>query len=207
LSAAERENLLGLPDTQEELIRHYTFSEGDLSIIRQRRSPTNRLGFAVQLCYMRYPGVMLTVDEDPYPPLMRLVAAQLKVPLEAWADYGQRAETRREHLLELQSVFGFQPFTTQHYRPCVYSLDELAWQTDKGIVLATTLVDSLRRKSVLLPTPGVIERICAEAVTRGNRRIYDALAEPLSDTHCRRLDDLLNGLDPTVVSQAAIWYQ
>ena len=39
LSAAERESLLALPDTKDELIRHYTFSETDLSIIRQRRGP------------------------------------------------------------------------------------------------------------------------------------------------------------------------
>jgi TnpA family transposase len=195
LSAAERESLLALPDTKEDLIRYYTFSDTDLSIIRQRRGPANRLGFAVQLCYMRYPGVMLALDEEPFAPVLRQVATQLKVPLEAWADYGQRAETRREHLLELQSVFGFQPFTTRHYRPSVYSLDELAWQTDKGIVLATTLVDSLRRKNVLLPTPGVIERICAEAVTRANGRIYATLAEPLSDMHRRRLDDLLQRRD------------
>ncbi len=195
LSAAERESLLALPDTKEDLIRYYTFSDTDLSIIRQRRGPANRLGFAVQLCYMRYPGVMLALDEEPFAPVLRQVATQLKVPLEAWADYGQRAETRREHLLELQSVFGFQPFTTRHYRPSVYSLDELAWQTDKGIVLATTLVDSLRRKNVLLPTPGVIERICAEAVTRANGRIYATLSEPLSDMHRRRLDDLLQRRD------------
>jgi TnpA family transposase len=44
LSAAERESLLALPDTKDELIRHYTFSESDLSIIRQRRGPANRLG-------------------------------------------------------------------------------------------------------------------------------------------------------------------
>ena len=37
----------------------------------------------------------------------------------------------------------------------------------------------------------MIERVCAEAITRANRRIYDALAEPLSDAHRRRLDDLL----------------
>ncbi|CZV60416.1 DUF4158 domain-containing protein [Citrobacter freundii] len=30
LSAAERESLLALPDTKDELIRHYTFSESDL---------------------------------------------------------------------------------------------------------------------------------------------------------------------------------
>ena len=75
LSAAERESLLALPDTKDELIRHYTFSESDLSIIRQRRGPANRLGFAVQLCYLRFPGVILGADEPPFPPLLRLVPA------------------------------------------------------------------------------------------------------------------------------------
>ena len=74
LSAAERESLLALPDTKDELIRHYTFSESDLSIIRQRRGPANRLGFAVQLCYLRFPGVILGADEPPFPPLLRLVS-------------------------------------------------------------------------------------------------------------------------------------
>jgi TnpA family transposase len=62
LSAAERENLLALPDTDDELIRHYTFSESDLSIINQRRGHANRLGFAVQLCYLRFPGIILGVN-------------------------------------------------------------------------------------------------------------------------------------------------
>ena len=42
LSAAERDSLLALPATQDELIRHYTLSETDLSIIRQHRKPANQ---------------------------------------------------------------------------------------------------------------------------------------------------------------------
>ena len=49
LSATERASLLALPDTEDELIQHYTFSEADLSLIRQRRGDANRLGVAVQL--------------------------------------------------------------------------------------------------------------------------------------------------------------
>ena len=59
LSAAERESLLALPDTKDDLIRHYTLSDTDLSFIRQRRGPANRLGFAVQLCYLRFPGTAM----------------------------------------------------------------------------------------------------------------------------------------------------
>jgi TnpA family transposase len=65
LSAAERESLFALPETNEELIWHYTFSESDLSIINQRRGAANRLGFAVQLCYLRFPGIILGVDHPP----------------------------------------------------------------------------------------------------------------------------------------------
>ena len=86
LSATERESLLALPDAKDELIRHYTFNETDLSVIRQRRGAANRLGFAVQLCYLRFPGIFLGVDEPPFPPLLRMVAAQLKVPVESWND-------------------------------------------------------------------------------------------------------------------------
>ena len=84
-----------------------------------------------------------------------------------------------------------QPFGKRHYRAAVHVLEELAWQTDKSVVLAGALVDELRRQAILLPTLLVIERICAEAITRGNRRIYRALNEPLVNAHRRRLDDLL----------------
>lgn len=33
LSATERESLLALPDAKDELIRHYTFNETDLSFV------------------------------------------------------------------------------------------------------------------------------------------------------------------------------
>lgn len=127
LSITERDSLLILPDTKDELIKHYGFSESDLAIIRERRGSSNRLGFAIHLCYMRYPGMILGVDDEPFPPLLQMVAAQLKIPSEHWNDYGRRGQTRREHLLELQTVFGFQPFTTaNHYQSSVRSLEGLA---------------------------------------------------------------------------------
>ena len=58
-------------------------------------------------------------------------------------------------------------------------------------MLATALVDGLRRQRVLLPTSNVIERICAEAITRANRRIHAALTGSLTPQHCHRLDELL----------------
>lgn len=45
---------VALPDSDDELIRHHTFNEADLSL--QRRGDANRLGVAVQLCLLRFPG-------------------------------------------------------------------------------------------------------------------------------------------------------
>ena len=161
LSVAERDSLLALPATQDELIRHYTLSETDLLIIGQHRGAANRLGFAVQLCYLRFPGIVLGVDEPPFAPLLRMVAAQLKVPVENWDEYGQREQTRREHLVELQTLFGFKSFTMSDYKREVHTLTELALQTDKGIVLASALVENLRRQSIILPVINAIERASA----------------------------------------------
>jgi hypothetical protein len=123
--------------------------------------------------------------------LLGVVAEQLKVEPGLWAEYPQRDETRREHLLEIAGAFGFHTFSGQHYRAAIGQLVDLAVQTDKGIVLAQAMVESLRKQSILLPSVAVIERACAEAITRANRRIYAALTDPLSQTQRQRLDQLL----------------
>ena len=77
LSSAERDGLLTLPDAKDELIRLYTFNDADLANIQQHRGPANRLGFAVHLCYMRHPGILLAADTEPFAPLLRMVATDV----------------------------------------------------------------------------------------------------------------------------------
>ena len=125
------------------------------------------------------------------------------VPEESWNEYGQREQTRREHLVELQTVFGFKPFTMSHYRQAVHTLTELALQTDKGIVLASTLVENLRRQTIILPAMNAIERASAEAITRANRRIYAALTDSWLSPHRQRLDELLKRKDSSKVTWLA----
>jgi TnpA family transposase len=68
-----------LPESADDLIRYYTFNETDLSLIRQRRGEANRLGFAVQLCLLRYPGYALGSDAVLPQPLIGWVSRQLGV--------------------------------------------------------------------------------------------------------------------------------
>ncbi len=56
LSEAQITALLDPPTDQRELVRHYTLSAADLAAIRRCRGDHNRLGHALMLCYLRYPG-------------------------------------------------------------------------------------------------------------------------------------------------------
>ena len=99
--------------------------------------------------------------------------------------------TRREHLLELRAYLGLSSFGAGHHRQTVNRLCELAMQTDKGVVLAGQVLDDLRQRRVIIPSLDVIERICAEAITRANRRLYRLLNDPLTNDHRVGLDELL----------------
>ena len=203
LTAQERQSLVALPDNQTDFIRHYSLSETDLSLIKQKRDDTNRLGFAIQLCYMRYPGIILGVKEIPDPYLLKFIAKQLKVSPQSWEDYGFREKTRREHLLELQQLFGYQTFARNNYAGYVEYISQLAVETDRGIVLAQQLISHLRNTHILLPTPLVIEKICAEAITRANKIIYERLTADLTQTHLAKLDELLCLKDGTKLTHLA----
>ena len=54
-------------------------TESDISLTKQKRGDANRLGFAVQLCYMRYPGILSGVHETLDAYLLKFIAKQLKL--------------------------------------------------------------------------------------------------------------------------------
>jgi hypothetical protein len=191
LTSAERAALLGFPTERSELIRLYSFSEQDLSVINQRRGDANRLGFAALLCCLRYPGRALSAGELPPDALLTMAVRQLGLDPKAWAQYAEREETRREHPSELRILLGLTPFGLKQFHHSARWLAERAMQTDKGIVLATALVQELRQQKLVLPPLKVIERLCALAITRANRKIYLTLSEALNEGHRAQLDGLL----------------
>jgi TnpA family transposase len=191
LTSAQVATLLALPDIEMEIARQYTLDARDLTIIRQRRGAHNRLGFALQLCYLRYPGQALGPDTVPPTGLLTFVARQLGVSPEAWDDYAQRDETRREHALDVQAVFGYRPFTVMEYRRRRGMLTELALQTNKGLVIAQELLETLRTDRIIVSPARVIDRCCAEALARGTRLFYRRLIDGLGAAQRQQLEALL----------------
>lgn len=116
LTVIERQELLALPTDAVQRVQHFTLTDSDLAIIRQRRGEGNRLGFAAQLCYLRFPGRALGVDEIPEPALLEMLSRQLGVSVDRWEGYAKRAQTRSEHFEELQTWLGLRTFGLPDYR-------------------------------------------------------------------------------------------
>src|SRR5215204_2566645 len=107
LTEAQLESLLALPVTEADLLRHWTLSDDDLVAIGRRRRNHNQLGFALQLCALRYPGRLLRPGEVIPEPTLRFVADQLGTAPEALTTYAARFQTRYEQLGVLRKSFGF----------------------------------------------------------------------------------------------------
>ena len=97
LSAEQRARLFDVPTTPAEMAKHYVLSPEDLMLVRAKRRSMNRLGFAVQLCLLRYPGQGLGPGQPSPMAMLDFVAGQLSIPSGAFADYARRDQTRREH--------------------------------------------------------------------------------------------------------------
>lgn len=90
LTPEERLQYLQIPpDLGEwELGTYFTFTQHDLEIIQQRRRDYNRIGFAVQLCVLRYIGWTLSDVKEVPVQVLRYIAKQIYADTESFASYG-----------------------------------------------------------------------------------------------------------------------
>lgn len=191
LTDRQRAALFELPTDEASMLRHYTLADDDLEIIRARRRPHNRFGFALQLCALRYPGRLLTPGEVIPLAVTRFLAAQLGLRPDDLVDYATRAETRREHLVALREIYGFKMFTGRGARDLKTWLEGAAETARSNEDLARRFAEQCRVTHTILPGITVIERLCADALVAAERQIETRIADRLDDAHRARLDTLL----------------
>ena len=116
LKAQDRLKLFDVPADEDSLIRYYSLSPADRLEVGLRRREHNQLGFAVQLCLMRYPGRVLAADETPPRAMLKYVAEQLGADPGKFAHSARREETRRDHTARLMVYLGTRSATGQDRR-------------------------------------------------------------------------------------------
>ena len=191
LTEAQLEDLLALPVSEPDLIRHWTLAAADLAMIDRRRGGHNQLGYAVQLCAFRYPGRLLRPGEAIPETALHFVADQLRVSADTLGAYAARPQTRREQLDDLREGFGFRMYAHSHGREMLAWLLPVALATTNAVTVAATLMDELRRRKILAPGSSVIERLIAAVLVVAERHVAGQLTRNLSSAQTEALDALL----------------
>jgi TnpA family transposase len=204
LSSEQRVRLFSIPTDPAEMTRHYVLDTDDLALVGARRRAGNRLGFAVQLCALRHPGRVLDPSESPPAPMLTFVARQIGADPVLFGEYARRAETRREHLLELQRLLRLRSFGLADWRACLRVGADAAWATDRGEPIVQAMLAHLRANGVLLPAAAVLERIGLAARARARKTTFEMLAAGLSDSERDTLTGLL-AVDPELRRSRFAW--
>lgn len=188
----QRAALFDLPTDELSLLKFYTLGDDDLENIRQRRRPENRIGFALQLCALRYPGRALAPGEMIPREILSFVGAQLGVPADALLTYATRRQTRQQHMDTLREIYGYKTFTGRGARDLREWTFGQAEDARSNEDLAHRFIVRCRETSTILPAVSTIERLCADALVAAERRIETRIVENLTADVRDHLDKLLS---------------
>jgi Domain of unknown function (DUF4158) len=190
LSETQIAALFDPPTEPRELVRRYTLTETDLAMVRRRRGDHSRLGYALMLCYLRYPGRSLRTNERLPAALVSFVTEQVDVRPEAIGDYLASEQNRRRQAAELQNRLRFRPFGKHTAAELADALHPRALENDRLFHLAELVMEECRRRRIVVPAPRRLERLCIDLRFRARREIERRLTVGLSNEQRRQLDAL-----------------
>src|SRR5713226_5527878 len=177
--------------SDRDIARYYTFTEKERELIHRRRRASNRLGFAVQLALLKFPGrTLMEVKEVPRA-VLTAIAEQVDVPASAFASYGDRENTLYEHLDELRRECGFRSCGWREYLLVARSLLPDAMESDRPLPLIESALEQLRAKGILAPTMIHVERLVWIVLKMAEQRLLHTLTMSLTLEQRTRLDSLL----------------
>lgn len=193
LTDAERARLGRYPADVpiEDLIAHFTLTAADLTQVRERRGDANRLGFSLQLGALRAFGFCPDDVTTAPSALVRFVADQLGVLPEALGAYGERAQTRTDHVREIQQHLGFRTIALADWRALARWLVERALEHDTPSLLFQLAAEHLYAERVVRPGVTRLERLVVATRRHAEYVTYQRLRPLLTDERQTLLDGLL----------------
>jgi len=197
LTDAQIVELFNPPTDQRELVRHYTLSDADLAAIRRGRGDPNRLGHALMLCYLRYPGRELRAGEQPPAQMLRFVADQIGVLPNTLDSYFEADRNRLYHVAELQERLRTRSFSSNIAAELRTWLLPRAIEDERFIHLARLVLEECRQRRIVLPSPAALERLCVEVRHKARTESYRRLTNSLSAEQRKGLDALTGRREPS----------
>lgn len=192
LTPDQRQSFLDLNALSEwDLAAYHTFSARDLAVIARHRRDDTRLGFAVQLALLRYPGWPLFTFLQIPGKIVRHAAQQIPVNPQCWTTYSARENTAWDHLKEIRDTYGYQSFSISAYRRMLKRLTPQALENDHALDLIRSALSWLRQEQIILPAMTTIERAAWNARHHAEETVFKHIEGLLTDAQKQTLNQLL----------------
>lgn len=192
LSTAERERWQRFPEPmpQEDLAGYFFLSEADIREVYRQREPFNRLGYALQLCTLRYLGFVPTDFMATPEAAVTWVAEQLGLAPQILALYTNR-RTQSDHRQAVRAYLGFRQATPLDVYALQTWLVARALEHDKPTLLLQLACEKLHRERIVRPGVTRLERFVATAREQAHEETFRQLTPLLTDERKTMLDGLL----------------
>jgi TnpA family transposase len=206
LSDIERQRLSQFPEVipESDQIQYFTLTEDDQGQIQRQRRSENRLGFALQLCTLRYLGFCPDDLQQAPSDVVVFLADQLQIPVASLTRYAQRTQTRTEHLQQIQAYLGFHDPTAQDFKQLATWQIDRAMEHDSMTLLFQLTAEKLFSQKIVRPGVTTLERMVATARRQATLRTY-RLLKPLLTTQRRSFLTSLLVVDPIISNTRLNW--
>ncbi|BCK77795.1 transposase [Acetobacter aceti NRIC 0242] len=204
LTDADRQNFLALPTDDDTLIRYWSLDEDDRHLLETRRRNDTRLGLALQLCALRYPGRLIQRGEVIPEGALTFLAEQLGVDPDAISTFARRAPTRYEQLAILRQHYGFSELTHPLRADLLAFSCGVALASTKDKYVVAALADEMRRRRIIIPGITVLERLAGQACTEAEEALFADVARRLAPDLVVRMEALL-GMGPRARQSGISW--
>ncbi|MCD1711125.1 Tn3 family transposase [Listeria monocytogenes] len=197
LTPEQRQALMQIPQDEWVLGTYYTFAKRDLEIINKRRREENRLGFAVQLAVLRYPGWPYTHIKNIPDSVIHYISKQIGATPSSLSLYPQRENTLWDHLKEIRSEYAFVNFTLKEYRMTFKHLHQLALENGDAMHLLHECISFLRKSKIILPAFTTLERMVWEARAMAEKKLFYTLSQSLTNEQKEKLEEVITLQHPS----------
>lgn len=180
--------------TSLQLARYFHLDDTALKIVKQRRGDHNRLGFAVQLCTVRFLGTFLVNPIDVPIGVVNYLANQLDISqTDCLPRYLERPTTHWEHAQIIKQHYGYREFSEQPYRwRLLRWLYERAWVSDESPSILFDLTTArLVEHKILLPGVTVLVRLIGTVRERATQRSWLLVSKLPLPEQVKELESIL----------------
>ncbi|MBX7221953.1 MAG: Tn3 family transposase [Blastocatellia bacterium] len=193
LTEADRDRYRRFPPEilEADVITFFILSEGDRNLVNERVGDDNRLGFALQLCALRFLGFLPDKLTDAPASAVAYLARQLAVSPESLTDYGRRSRTRTDHGMEVGQYLGFGRFSNLERQDTEAWLSDRALEHDRPATLLRLICERLHARKIVRPGITHLERMVSSARQDAERRTWHCAGKLLTQALRREFDQLL----------------